>query len=106
MPAQRPSRPPPSRLNGQRWCPQDEPASEGELEKKRITFHFIPPSSTDLCQPAHANIIEQLRSVWKDQWKKQKQAMAMRNEFSSTPNNRASGQESCRDLASSSTCSW
>ncbi|TYZ65183.1 hypothetical protein PybrP1_000533 [[Pythium] brassicae (nom. inval.)] len=47
-------------------------ATEAALEKKRISFRFLPPNSTDLCQPADANVIQQLKRVWKEQWEKEK----------------------------------
>lgn len=41
------------------------------LQKTNIELRFQPPNSIDLCQPADANVIQQLNRVWKDEWEKE-----------------------------------
>lgn len=55
------------------------------LDRKCISLRIIPPNSTDLCQPADANVIKQLK-VWRDEWEKEKLKMAMERRFAAIPN--------------------
>lgn len=65
---------------------REDASLSDELSRKRVDLRFLPANSTDLCQPADANVIQMLKKVWRDEWEKEKLRLASEWRFSNVPN--------------------